>query len=132
MPYDKGCGFALMTEKGYDDRISKILSGDQFEVKIFRSNSRPVELVEQDRINKILLGLNKEGKLSDDTFKALKIRGGQFPKVYGLAKVHKEGVPVRPIVSMSGSVYENIGKLVSQWLSRVPEASINLREQTCH
>ena len=119
VPYDKGCGFALMTEKGYDERISKILSGDQFEMKTFRSNSRPVELVEQDRINKILVGLNKEGKISDDILKALKIRGGQIPKIYGLAKVHKEGVPVRPIVSMSGSVYENIGKLISEWLSQI-------------
>ena len=82
-------------------------------------------MVEQDRINKILLGLNNEGKISDDTLKALKVRGGQIPKMYGLAKVHKEGVPVRPIVSMSGSVYENIGKLVSKWLSKIPEANIN-------
>ena len=39
--------------------------------------------------------------------------------------MHKEGVPVRPIVSMSGTVYEKIGKLVSEWLSRLPESKIN-------
>ena len=65
--------------------------------------------------------LNKKGKISDVTAKGLKIRGGQIPKIYGLAKVHKEDVPVRPIVSMSGTVYQKIGKLVSEWLSRRPE-----------
>ena len=39
--------------------------------------------------------------------------------------MHKEDVPVRPIVSMSGTVYEKIGKLVSEWLSRLPESKIN-------
>ena len=125
VPYDKEVGFALMSQKVYDYRIDNIVNGEQFERKKLRSNSRPMEIVEQDRINKILDDLNKKGKISDATLHTLKIRGGQIPKIHGLAKVHKEGVPVRPIVSMSGSVCEKIGKLVSEWLSRVPESRIN-------
>ena len=95
-----------------------------------RSSSRTIELVEQDRINKILDNLNKKGKISDAILNGLKIRGGQIPKIYGLAKVHKVGVPVRPIVSMSGTVYAKIGELVSEWLSRLPEAKINCGSKT--
>ena len=130
VPYDKGVGFALMSQKGYDDRIDNIISGEQFERKKLRANSRPIELVEQDRINNVLDDLYKKGKISKATLNTLKIRGGQIPKIYGLAKVHKEGVPLRPIVSMSGSVYEKIGKLVSEWISRVPESRINCGSKT--
>ena len=62
VPYDKGVGFALMNEGVYEGKISNILDGEQFEKKKLRSNSRPIELVEQDRINKILDDLNRKGK----------------------------------------------------------------------
>ena len=72
VPYDKGVGFALMSEEAYEEKINKILNGEQFERKKLRSNSRPVELVVQDRINKILDELNKNGKISDAAFNGLK------------------------------------------------------------
>ena len=109
VPYDKGVGFALMSEEAYEEKINHILNGEQFERKKLRSNSRPIELVEQDRINKILVNLNKKGKISDAILNGLKIRGAQITKIYALAKVHKDGVPVRPIVSVSGTVYTKVG-----------------------
>ena len=130
VPFDKGCGFALMSDKGYEERIDKILKGTQFKVKKLRANSRPIELVEQDRINKILDDLHNQQKIPEDMKKFLKLRGGQLPKLYGLAKIHKPGVPVRPILSMSGSMYENVGKLVSEWLGKIPEAKINCTSKT--
>ena len=57
VPFDKGCGFALMSDKGYDEKINNILNGRQFEVKKLRSNSSPIEQIEQERINKTLDGL---------------------------------------------------------------------------
>ena len=46
-------------------------------------------------------------------------------KLYGLAKVHKDGTPLRPIVSMPGSAYQNVAKKVAGWLSLVPQCRIN-------
>ena len=45
--------------------------------------------------------------------------------MYGLAKVHKDGVPVRPVLSMPGSAYHQIGEYVAGCLEKVPECKIN-------
>ena len=62
VPFDKGCGFALMSDKCFDEKINNILKGRQLEVKKRRSNSRPIEQIEQERINKALDGLKKQQK----------------------------------------------------------------------
>ena len=55
----------------------------------------------------------------------MKPTGSQPPRLYGLAKVHKDGCPLRPVVSMPGSAYHLIAKKVTEWLSLIPECSIN-------
>ena len=57
--------------------------------------------------------------------KDMKSTGGQLPRMYGLAKVHKATVPVRPVLSMPGSPYYRIADKVTKWLLVIPESSIN-------
>ena len=42
-----------------------------------------------------------------------------------MAKVHNSDMPVRPVLSMPGSVYYNVAKQVAKWLSVIPECQIN-------
>ena len=60
--------------------------------------------------------------ISDELLKELKSKGGQPPRLYGLAKVHKTAVPLRPVLSMPGSPYHNIAEKVTSWLSGIPES----------
>ena len=60
-------------------------------------------LKEEERINTILEELNERGKTDEKNLKSKKSVGGQLPRLYGLAKVHKENTPVRPVLSMAGS-----------------------------
>ena len=39
--------------------------------------------------------------------------------------VHKDGAPVRPVLSMPGSAYHHIGEYVAGCLEKVPECKIN-------
>ena len=55
---------------------------------------------EEERINIDLKKLCQEGRFDDDLRKKLKSTGAKPARIYGLAKVHKEDVPLRPIVSM--------------------------------
>jgi len=51
---------------------------------------------------------------------------------YGLAKVHKNNILVRPVLSMPGSAYHRVGEQVAEWLSKVPECGINsLTKEVC-
>ena len=55
--------------------------------------------------------------------------GGQLPRLYGLAKVHKKNIPLRPVLSVPGSPYHKIAQKVTEWLSVVPESKINSSTQ---
>ena len=74
---------------------------------------------------RVKIELNLESKISDPLFKKLKPVGSQPPRLYGLAKVHKNEIPLRPVLSMPGSAYFKIAVQVSEWLFIVEECKIN-------
>ena len=41
--------------------------------------------------------------------------GSQPARLYGLAKVHKDGIPLRPVLSLPGSCYANINQFISDF-----------------
>ena len=45
--------------------------------------------------------------------------GSQRPRMYGLPKIHKEGVPLRPILSMIGSPQHELAKWLADILDPV-------------
>ena len=49
----------------------------------------------------------------------------QPARLYGTAKVHKTTIPLRPVLSMPGSVYHPIANVVTDWMKVVPECQIN-------
>ena len=72
-----------------------------------------------------LRSLKRKIKFPKNFFNKLKPIGSQPPRLYGLAKIHKNNVPLRPVLSMPGSSYYKIAKKVSKWLAVVPECQIN-------
>ena len=69
--------------------------------------------------------MNSQGKLDESLMKKLQPSGSQPPRLYGLAKIHKDDVPLRPVLSMPGSPYHKIALQISEWLSVVEECKIN-------
>ena len=64
--------------------------------------------------------------MNDNLYKRLYPTGASSPKFYGLPKVHKDGIPLRPIVSSVGSVAFETAKELSRilkslgWQNRTP------------
>ena len=71
-----------------------------------------------------MLALRKNDKISENLYKDLFSTGGQAPRLYGLAKTHKVGTPLRPVLSMCSSSYYKIAAKIAKWLSVIPEAKI--------
>ena len=69
--------------------------------------------------------LRELGKIDNDIYDKMHPTGSQPARLYGLAKVHKTATPVRPVLSMPGSVYHPIANLVTEWLNVVEECQIN-------
>ena len=115
-----------MKSKTYREKLDDILKLDQFEeVTNTRKNAKEMCFKEEDRINETLNKLYKDGKLSESLYNEMKATGGQIRKLYGTAKVHKNNVPVRPVLSMPGSPYYKIADRITKWLSIIPESQIS-------
>ena len=125
VPFDKGLGFCLMTEKDYHSRLEKITGMKQFKyVEKTRKNEKHPVLKEEERIVNELKTLLKNGDIDDELYNHLRPTGSKPAQIYGLSKVHKDDTPLRPIVSIPGTSYDKIGRFVSKWLEKVPESKI--------
>ena len=103
----------------------------QFE-KVFpaRKNAKHPVFKEEENIILTLKDTKAKGEIDDTLYQQIKPRGSQPARLYGLAKVHKNDVPVRPVLSMPGSAYHKIALKVTEWLSVVEECKINSSTQT--
>ena len=115
-----------MKKSTYDRKLAEIYNLPQFEkYKPPRKNAKNLILKEEEVVCEALEELKKENKISEQLFNKLKPIGSQPPRLYGLAKIHKNNVPLRPVLSMPGSSYYKIAKKVSKWMAVVPECQIN-------
>ena len=57
--------------------------------------------------------MKEERNIDENTYKKVYPTGASAPKFYGLTKIHKENVPLRPIVSSIGSVTYGVAKELS-------------------
>ena len=108
---DKGCPWWWWTGKTtyrnqknyYINQIYKILQSDP-------TNKYKNKLIS------LLKSIKAEGGMDDNTYRRLYPTGAVLPKYYGLPKVHKQGMPLRPIISSIGSVTHTTAKELSRIL----------------
>nr|WBB44924.1 reverse transcriptase [Chrysogorgia stellata] len=116
---DKGTGVVILDKTDYNSKMLDILK-DNYK---FRKMG---ELPHYDKTNTIernlqslLLSLKKSGQIDEDFYKEVRPTGAERPRMYGLPKVHKDGVPLRPILSMIKSSQHSLAKKLSLLLNPV-------------
>ena len=112
VPYDKGVGFCVMRKDTYENRLSDALDSNQFS-KSKGTSDAIVLKIERD-INKELLAMRKKDEISESLYTRMRSTGGQPARLYGLAKVHKVNTPLRPVLSLPGSSYYNLNKVLAE------------------
>eukprot|EP00794_Sanderia_malayensis_P010390 gene10390-11471_t len=126
IPFDKGIGICIMSVEMYKSKLNDVIKLPQFEkVLPKRKNEKHPVLKEEERITSILKDLRERDKIMGTLYDRLKPVGSQPPRLYGLAKIHKVNVPMRPVLSMPGSAYYKIANQICKWLSVVEECNIN-------
>ncbi|XP_075975703.1 uncharacterized protein LOC142976300 [Anticarsia gemmatalis] len=108
---DKGNATVVMDSEDYDRRIRNLLSDT--------SVYKPVSYNPTARVTKRIRSLIKdhEDLFAEDVFQRLaRPKCVQPPKLYGLPKVHKESVPLRPIVSQIDSPTYDLAKHIASVL----------------
>ena len=68
------------------------------------------------RLINLLKKIKSEGGINDIQYKKMYPTGAVPPKFYGLPKIHKRGIPLRPIVSSRGSISYEVAKELSRIL----------------
>ena len=130
IPFDKGIGICIMKKETYAAKLDAIINLPQFEqVAITRKNAKHPVIKEEERIVTTLKNMRDSNRISDKLYEKLNPVGSQPARLYGLAKIHKNAVPLRPVLSMPGSAYHKIATHVAEWLSVVDECKINASTQ---
>ena len=71
------------------------------------------------KMNGVLLDLRQVGRLPGNMYYQLHSSAGQVPHLYGLPKVHKQDIPLRPIVSFVSSPTYQLSKFLTSLLSAI-------------
>ena len=105
--FDKGNGFAILEAEDYFLKLHRIIEdGSKFiEVKLVDDAIHPIIQKENSIAHYVKRYLRKV-----DGYTTLIPSGSKPGKLYGLAKVHKDNTPLRPVVSMVGTPEYKLAK----------------------
>ena len=95
-------------------------------------NTETYKMIPEDPTNKqknrlinTLKNIKAEWGLNEEMYRRLYPTGAESLKFYGLPKVHKPGIPLRPIVSSTGTATYNTVKELSRILKPLLRSSIH-------
>ena len=108
---DKGVCLVVMDKKDYIEKSEELLSKSTYKILPSDPTTR-----HKNKLIALLKSIKAEGGMQENTYKKLYSTGASSPKYYGLPKVHKTGIPLRPIVSSVGSVSYETAKELSKIL----------------
>ena len=98
LPADKGNATVVMDRVEYTNKLADLISNGGY-CKVKKDLTLKME-----RKMSLILGKNKD-LIPQTKYKQLIQHYSKVPHIYGLQKIHKNGIPLRPIVSNRGSAY---------------------------
>jgi hypothetical protein len=112
LPADKGRVTVIMKSADYEDKILSLLQ-DQHTYELLKKDPTAKH---KAKLVKILKDWKDNKKISQQLWKKLYPTEETVPRFYGLPKVHKKDVPLRPIVSSIGGITYQPAKLLANIL----------------
>ena len=107
IPADKGNSTVVMSKKDYMEKLEDVLSDECFSV-LKKDNTACT----QRRLVAMLKEVERRGEISRSERLRLTSSAPVCPTMYGLPKVHKNSVPLRPVVSCIDSPTYYVQKLL--------------------
>ena len=111
LPADKGNATVVMDKEDYCNKVNAMLSDCSIYKKLKRNPTSSIE--------KKTSALLKNAGLPPETTKYLTPRESSAPRFYGLPKIHKESVPLRPIVSNIGGPSYQLARYLTEPLQKL-------------
>ena len=112
LPADKGNATVMMRRCDYDGKMEEMLGTGTYG----KLRGDPTA-TQENRLSRKLKGLEKNGEIRNALYNKLRPTGSQPPRIYGLPKIHKPDIPLRPIVSCIGSPTYQLSKHITSLIS---------------
>ena len=108
---DKGVALVVIDKEEYIKKVEDLLEDNTY--KKIAVDPTPKQ---KNKLISILRNIKAEGGLKEEVYKRLYPTGAGSPKFYGLPKIHKACIPLRPIISSIGTVTYNTAKELARIL----------------
>ncbi|XP_073231504.1 uncharacterized protein [Porites lutea] len=119
LPADKGRVTVVMDKTDYFDKMDALVNDKQTYEELKRDPTPAL----QRKLNSKILTLKKTDAIDTQRYYRLRCSVPQPPKLYGLPKLHKPGIPMRPIVSFCGSPTYQLSKYLTTILQPLTDKS---------
>ena len=119
LPADKGRVTVVMDKTNYFDKMDALVNDKQ----TYEELKRDPPPVLQRKPNSKILTLKKTDAIDTQRYYRLRCSVPQPPKLYGLPKLHKPGIPMRPIVSFCGSPTYQLSEYLTAILQPLTDKS---------
>ena len=108
---NKGVSLVIMDRTEYNKKAEELLNTGTYK-KIWDDPTKK----QKNKLISILKNIKAEGGLNEETYRRLYPTAAVPSKFYGLPKIHKPGIPLRPIVSSIGAAIYNTAKELAKIL----------------
>ncbi|XP_044757744.1 uncharacterized protein LOC123315905 [Coccinella septempunctata] len=117
---DKGNSTVVMNESSYTSKMEELLS----DATTYKSIKKDITNTLTARNNTFIKDWEKRGFISPQIAKSLLIHNSIPPNIYGLPKIHKTNIPLRPIISHTQSPLYKLSKHLSSVLFNVVNKNV--------
>ena len=123
LPADKGRCTVVMDPQKYKAQVKEMLA-DQATYKVLTKDPTPAH---KRKLIAMLQRLRQETKITESDYNHLYPTAEGLPRMYCTPKIHKQGVPLRPIVDCTGAIFYQVSKALVEVLRPL----VGLTEQHC-
>lgn len=112
---DKCHKTVIMYKDQYEEKITNMLSDEN----TYKIETQDQTKKVQNNVNNLVKSWTRKKLITEQQKNKLICHNGHTPFIYGLPKLHKENIPLRPIVSNIDSPTYNLSKFLSNTISNV-------------
>ena len=115
---DKGAGVVILNRADYIGKMNAILKDTDKFLKLGDLSFDDTQKLE-NKLQKRFLESFRRIFISKEVYEFIRLVGSQRPRMYGLPKIHKPGILLRPILSMCHSVQHSLARWLVECLNPV-------------
>ncbi|XP_069981971.1 uncharacterized protein [Penaeus vannamei] len=124
---DKGRGVVILNKDDYHQKVLNILS-DHTKFKRITTEMSTHLLYLEDKLKRLLRTI--KSSIDASTYNFLSTSGSKPGLLYGLPKVHKPNIPLRPIISSIGTFNYNTAKFLVPIISPLTTNQYTIENST--